>query len=111
MSLPPPQLPPPTPPSPPATGPHVSTGLSKRGKRILIGVAVAAVALVAITNAVAGKDPDPAPSGGDQELCELLRSSEYRSFEADDWRRLADMADYELRRYVADRCPDQLDRV
>ena len=51
-----------------------------------------------------------APSGG-TELCALLRDPESRLLTRGDFERLTDFTDYELQRYVAARCPDQLDRV
>jgi hypothetical protein len=48
--------------------------------------------------------------GPAQELCEALRDPSNNLFEADDWERMMDMQDWEIRRYVAERCPEQLDR-
>lgn len=55
------------------------------------------------------REPEPDPTGG-TELCESLRDQENDNLTTGDWERLTDWPEWKIRRYVADRCPEQLDR-
>lgn len=68
------------------------------------------VVVVLALSAGSGEEEKSKPSGG-TELCEIMRDPEYRRLTRGDFERLADMTDYELQRYVAARCPEQMDRV
>lgn len=57
------------------------------------------------------RNADKADSGGSTELCAALRDPENRQLTLGDWERITDLEDWEIQRYVRQRCPEQYDRV
>jgi hypothetical protein len=75
----------------------------------MLGVGTMGVLVVYGLASMNGDEPKPEPTGG-TELCVMLRDSQYDNFSTGTWERLTDWPKWKIRRYVADRCPEQLDR-
>ncbi len=73
------------------------------------GSVIGAIVLVLMPKPDRGGEPDPEPTGN-MELCQMLRDPEYDDWSTGTWERLTDWPEWKIRRYVADRCPEQIDR-
>ncbi len=79
---------------------------------VMLGsAAMGALVVYMIATASDGRtDPAPATTVAMVGLCESLRDPQYDNLDVGDWERLTDWPDWKIRRYVAERCPEQLDR-
>jgi hypothetical protein len=69
---------------------------------------IAFVIFVAVSAVFFPEEEEPSEK---VELCDSLRDPANRSLTRGDFMRITGMENYEIQRYVRDRCPDQSDRV
>lgn len=112
MTLPPPTPGQPLPPGHPGPPPPKYRDPRPWYRRPNLWIWATGAAVVVVLFAIlprTSREEDDGPGGG-RELCAALRDSENNALTTGDWERITGWQDWEIRRYVADRCPEQLDR-